>query len=77
MDRGVGLELHAGLDPGRAGIDDADTSEHVRLVDAIAQNGCSGRHLSSRVDTLGLDRIFRDARADGLILEIRGSESRQ
>jgi hypothetical protein len=68
MDGGVGLELHARLDPGRAGIADADTGQHVRPVYPIAQDGRGGRHLGSRVDSLSLDWILCDARADGLVL---------
>ena len=60
MDDRVGLELHAGLDPGRGGVDDRHAGEHVREVDPVAQRCSGGGELGARVHALGLGGIGGD-----------------
>ena len=60
MDDRVGLELDAGLDPGRGRVDDRHAGQHVRLVHPVAQHGRRRGELGTRVDPERCDRIRAD-----------------
>ena len=66
MHDGVRLERHGRLDPGRARVDDRHPGEHVRAVDAVAQELAGERELDPRVDPLRLVRVGRDVHGDAL-----------
>ena len=57
-----GSSVDAGLDPGRARVDDRHAREHVLAVDAVAQHGPGRGELDARVDPLRLGGIGRDVR---------------
>src|SRR3954454_2646313 len=63
VDRHVGLELDARLDPGRLRVDDRHPREHVLEVDPVAQLPGDERELRARVDPLDLPRDL--GRMDG------------
>src|SRR5499427_7587349 len=64
----VGLDLDAGLNPGRGRVDDRDAGEHVSLVDPFAEGGGGERELHARVHALGLEWIVR--KLDGTRLPV-------
>src|SRR3954447_1147823 len=66
VNRRVGLELDARLDPRRDGIDDRRAGEHVPLVDPVAQHGRGSRKLDARVHALDLERIGGEMSGDDL-----------
>ena len=69
MDRDVGLDLYARLDPGRCRIDDRHAGEHVLLVDAIPELGRGDRQLGAGIDaerSAGVGADPRSCAAPGL-----------
>ena len=65
MDRHILLDGHVRLDPGRGGIDDRHTVEHVPQVDPVAQDGGGLGELGPGVDA-DLERLGGDVNRDGL-----------
>ena len=62
----VGLELHAGLDPGRGWVEDRHAGVHVREVDPVAKRCRGGGELGAGVHALGLGRVVGEMSHDAL-----------